>query len=65
MLLKDLLTKLDEKDVDVIAEDARQFVRKSPALAIGAAAAVGFVLARLVPFGWKRLLILRNGSIAI
>ena len=46
-------TKLDEKDVDVIAEDARQFVRKSPALAIGAAAAVGFVLARLFRSGGK------------
>ncbi|MFN0045467.1 MAG: hypothetical protein ACKVOS_03260 [Sphingorhabdus sp.] len=46
-------TKLDAKDVDVIAEDARQFVRKSPALAIGAAAAVGFVLARLFRSGGK------------
>ena len=45
--------KMDAKDVDAIAEDARQFVRKSPALAIGAAAAIGFVLARLVRSGGK------------
>jgi ElaB/YqjD/DUF883 family membrane-anchored ribosome-binding protein len=45
--------KMDEKDVDAIAEDARQFVRKSPAVAIGAAAAIGFVLARLIRSGGK------------
>ncbi len=45
--------KMDAKDVDAIAEDARQFVRKSPAVAIGAAAAIGFVLARLVRSGGK------------
>jgi ElaB/YqjD/DUF883 family membrane-anchored ribosome-binding protein len=39
---------LDEKDVDQLAEDARNFVRKSPAVAIGAAAIVGFVLMRLM-----------------
>lgn len=44
-------SKLDAKDVDALAEDARQFVRKSPAVAIGAAAAVGFVLARLFRSG--------------
>lgn len=43
--------KMDAKDVDALAEDARQFVRKSPAIAIGAAAAIGFVLARLVRSG--------------
>jgi len=39
---------LDEKDVDQLAEDARNFVRKSPAVAIGAAAIVGFVLMRMM-----------------
>jgi ElaB/YqjD/DUF883 family membrane-anchored ribosome-binding protein len=34
-----------------MVEDTRQFVRKSPAVAIGAAAAIGFVLARLVRSG--------------
>lgn len=43
--------KMDAKDVDALAEEARQFVRKSPAVAIGAAAAIGFVLARLVRSG--------------
>lgn len=38
---------LDEKDVDQLVGDARDFVRKSPAVAIGAAAVVGFVLMRL------------------
>ena len=45
--------KMDAKDVDALAEDARQFIRKSPAVAIGAAAAIGFVLARLVRSGGK------------
>lgn len=39
---------LDDKDIDQLAEDARNFVRKSPAVAIGAAAIVGFVLMRLM-----------------
>lgn len=39
------------KDLDELLEDARGFVRKSPAVAIGAAAAVGFVLARLIQAG--------------
>ncbi len=42
---------LDKKDVDDIVEDTRNFVRKSPALAIGAAAAVGFLLTRLIRAG--------------
>lgn len=45
--------KMDAKDVDALADDARQFVRKSPAVAIGAAAAIGFILARLVRSGGK------------
>ena len=38
---------LDSKDVDQLMNEARDFVRKSPAVAIGAAAVVGFVLMRL------------------
>ncbi|ALR21603.1 MULTISPECIES: hypothetical protein [Sphingobium] len=38
---------LDSKDVDQLMSEARDFVRKSPAVAIGAAAVVGFVLMRL------------------
>lgn len=44
-------SKMDAKQVDDILEDTRQLVRKSPAVAIGAAAAIGFVLARLVRSG--------------
>ncbi|NWK98145.1 hypothetical protein DM806_21265 [Sphingobium lactosutens] len=38
---------LDSKDVDELMTEARDFVRKSPAVAIGAAAVVGYVLMRL------------------
>lgn len=44
-------TTLRTKDVDELMEDARTVVRKSPALAIGAAVVAGFVLARLVRAG--------------
>lgn len=43
--------KIDEKNVDEMVEDARQFVRKSPAVAIGAAAVVGFLISRLIKSG--------------
>jgi len=39
------------KEVDDLLEDAREFVRKSPGVAIGAAAAVGFVVARVLRSG--------------
>ena len=39
------------KDIDELFDDARELVRKSPAIAVGAAAAVGFVVARLVQSG--------------
>ncbi|WP_419808460.1 hypothetical protein [Sphingomonas sp.] len=39
------------KDLDELLDDARELVRKSPAIAIGVAAAVGFVLSRLVQSG--------------
>src|SRR3546814_20789296 len=37
---------LREKDLNEVAESTREFVRQSPVIAVGAAAAVGFVLAR-------------------
>ncbi|MEC9017291.1 MAG: hypothetical protein VYC29_05180 [Pseudomonadota bacterium] len=40
-------TALEGKDVDQLMDEARDFVRKSPAVAIGAAAVVGYVLMRL------------------
>ena len=42
---------LKAKQVDDLIDDAREFVKKSPAVAIGTAAAIGFVLARLVKAG--------------
>lgn len=42
---------LRNKDVDELYDDARTFVRNSPALAIGVAAVVGFSLVRLVKSG--------------
>lgn len=42
---------LKGKDVDELVETGREFVRKSPAIAIGVAAAAGFVLARLLQSG--------------
>lgn len=42
---------LRNKDVDDLLADAKELVKKSPAVAIGTAAAVGFVLARLVKSG--------------
>lgn len=47
-------TTLRTKDVDELLEDARSAVRKSPALAIGAAVVAGFVIARLVRAGTGR-----------
>ncbi len=39
---------LQSKEVEQLMDDAREFVRKRPAVAIGAAAAVGFLLTRLI-----------------
>ena len=43
--------KLNAREIDDIVEDARGFVRKSPAVAIGAAAVVGFLISRLIKSG--------------
>lgn len=50
-LVSDFSDTLREKDVDELVDDARELVRKSPAIAIGAAAAVGFAIARIVKAG--------------
>ena len=52
--VKDMLGQrgaLKGKDVDDLVEDTRKFIREKPAVAIGAAAAVGFVLMRLMKAG--------------
>jgi ElaB/YqjD/DUF883 family membrane-anchored ribosome-binding protein len=43
--------QLNAKSVDELVDDVRALVRKSPAVAIGAAAAVGFVVARVLSAG--------------
>ena len=45
--LRDYGSRLDRKSVDELGEDAREFVRKSPATAVGIAAVFGFMLSRL------------------
>lgn len=45
--MQDAATKLDAKELEELGEDAREFVRKSPGLAVGMAAVAGFMLARL------------------
>ena len=42
---------IDDKDIDQLLGEARDFVRKSPAVAIGAAAIAGYVLMRLARGG--------------
>jgi ElaB/YqjD/DUF883 family membrane-anchored ribosome-binding protein len=46
--LEGFSAKLREKSVDDIVEDTKTFVRRSPAVAIGAAVAIGFVLSRFL-----------------
>lgn len=50
--LQETSAKLDSKSVEELGEDAREMVRKSPGVAVGIAAVVGFFLARLI--GGKR-----------
>ncbi|PZQ61145.1 MAG: hypothetical protein DI544_06110 [Sphingomonas taxi] len=42
---------IDEKSVDDLIADARELVRKSPAAAVGIAAGLGFVVARVLGSG--------------
>lgn len=44
-------SSLQQKSIDDLIGDARELVRKSPAVAVGAAAALGFVVARLITAG--------------
>jgi ElaB/YqjD/DUF883 family membrane-anchored ribosome-binding protein len=41
-------TTVEKQDIDELASNTRDFVKKSPAIAIGTAAVVGFVLARML-----------------
>jgi hypothetical protein len=51
----DFSASLRDKDVEELLDDARDLVRRSPAIAIGAAAAAGFVIARIVKAGSEAL----------
>ena len=46
-----LATTLRDRDVDELYEEVRDFVRTSPVLTVGAAAAIGFALVRLIRAG--------------
>jgi ElaB/YqjD/DUF883 family membrane-anchored ribosome-binding protein len=50
--LDDYAAKLDQKSVDDLVDDGREFVRRSPGKALGIAAVAGFLLSRL--FGGRR-----------
>lgn len=45
--LAETSAKLEAKSVEELGDDAREMVRKSPAVAVGIAAVAGFLLARL------------------
>lgn len=45
--MQEAAAKLDAKELDELADDAREFVRKSPGVAVGIAAVAGFMVARL------------------
>lgn len=45
--MQETAAKLEAKDLNELGEDAKQFVRKSPGLAIGLAAVAGFLFSRL------------------
>ena len=49
--IEDVANSLASKDPDQLIEDTRNFVRKSPGVALAGAAIVGFALARLVKSG--------------
>lgn len=45
--MQETAAKIEAKDIAELGDDAKQFVRKSPGLAIGIAAVAGFLLSRL------------------
>ena len=52
--IEDVANKLAAKDPDELIEDTREFVRKSPGVALAGAAIIGFALVRLVKSGPRR-----------
>ncbi len=45
--MQDAATKLETRELGELGEDAKEFVRKSPGIAVGLAAAVGFLVSRM------------------
>lgn len=45
--MQDAASRLDEKSFEELGEDAKEFVRKSPGLAVGMAVAAGFLFGRM------------------
>ena len=45
--MQETAARIEAKDLNELGEDAKEFVRKSPGLAIGIAAVAGFMVARL------------------
>jgi ElaB/YqjD/DUF883 family membrane-anchored ribosome-binding protein len=52
--IEDAANRLASKDADELIDDTREFVRKSPGVALAGAAVVGFALVRLVKSGLDR-----------
>lgn len=46
--IQETAAKLESKDLDELGKEATDFVKKNPALALGAAAVVGFALSKLL-----------------
>ena len=51
--IEEAANNLASKDADELIDDTRNFVRKSPGVALAGAAIVGFALARLVKSGFE------------
>ena len=45
--MQETAARIEAKELDELGDDAKEFVRKSPGLAIGIAAAAGFMLSRM------------------
>lgn len=45
--MQDAAARLEEKSFDELGEDAKEFVRKSPGLAVGMAVAAGYLIGRM------------------
>ena len=46
--VQDVASRLDEKSIDELGDDAKEFVRNSPAVALGIAAAAGYLIGRIL-----------------